>query len=221
MIKRLTLFLITSCLVLSAYGQTRYVMDELLVNLRSGQGDQYRIIKILPSGTSMKVLSGKDDDEWIQVETSAGDKGWIRSQYLQSTPVAQILLTQAQKRLATLEEQNQKLTPQSQALQSENLQLKSQLDSTQSRSSNLDQELEEIKRVSANAVTLNNNNKKLMEERQILETEIDVLKAENERLSDDSNQTWFMYGAIAVVIGMLMTLIIQKIRSRRRYSEWG
>lgn len=204
-----------------AQAQTRYVIDELRINLRSGQGDQYRIVEILPSGTRMNILNQGDTDEWVEVQTAAGQRGWVRAQYLQSGPIYRDQFNRAQQQLSALETQSEELTEQNQQLKEENIQLKTRLESTTSQSSNLSQELEQIKKVSANAMNLNAANQKLMEEQQILKTEIDVLKAENERLISDSRQTWFMYGGIAVVTGMLMTLIIQRIRSRRRNSEWA
>jgi SH3 domain protein len=201
--------------------QTRYVSDELQINLRTGQGDQFRITRILSSGTKMTVLERGAASEWVRVRTEAGDEGWVRSQYLQDRPVARDLLAQAQARLNALSAQRQEIDNERSGLQAEKQQLSSQLQTAQAEVRRLSTELEELKRISANAISLNQSNQQLMEERQLLETELDVLQAENERLSDDSNQTWFLYGAIAVGIGVIITLLVQNIRSRQRYSEWA
>ncbi|MEX1032947.1 MAG: TIGR04211 family SH3 domain-containing protein [Cellvibrionaceae bacterium] len=193
-----------------ALAQTRYVSDELRINMRTGQGDQFRITKILPSGTRMSVLEQGTDGDWVRVRTLAGDEGWVRTQYLQDQPIARERLAQAQA-----------LVGQAAELQEQNRELSNQLQATRTEADRLSAELEELRRVSSNAVELNRANQQLMEERQLLETEINVLQAENERLSDDSNQTWFLYGAIAVGIGVIITLLAQSIRSRRRFSEWG
>lgn len=218
-----TVALILSSLFLSATStaQTRYVSDELVVNLRSGEGDQYRIIKLLKSGTQMQIVEQGTSRDWAKVELTNGTSGWVRTQYLQNGPIAKALLAEAQKKLAQLSTQTESLGSETSSLQSENSQLNDQLKTALTEASELSKELDELKRISANAVTLNTNNQKLMQERQLLETEIDVLKAENERLSDNSNQTWFLYGAIAVIIGVLLTLLLQNIRSKRRYSEWA
>lgn len=213
--------LFTFLLSAGAAAQTRYVSDDLRINMRTGEGDQYRIIKILPSGTKMTVLERGSSDEWVKVRTSGGDEGWVRTQYLQDQPVARDLLAQAQAKIAALSSQRQELGSEASSLEKENSQLRSDLQSAQAEAKRLGAELEELKRISGNAIKLNQTNQQLMEERQLLETEIDVLKAENDRLSDDSKQTWFLYGAIAVAIGVIITLLSQSIRSRRRYSEWA
>ncbi|MGH1470039.1 MAG: TIGR04211 family SH3 domain-containing protein [Cellvibrionaceae bacterium] len=218
----LTAFVLAASSISSiSYGQTRYVSDELMINMRSGQGDQYRIIKMLKSGTRMKIVENGDTKDWVKVEISGGTSGWVRTQYIQNNPAAKQLLAQAEKKLEQLSTQTQSLGNETNSLQTENGQLSEQLKTALTEASQLSEELDELKRISANAVTLNSTNQKLMQERQLLETEIDVIKAENERLSDNSNQTWFLYGAFAVAIGVLITLLVQNIRSKRRYSEWA
>lgn len=213
--------LLSLLLSAAAAAQTRYVSDDLRINLRTGEGDQYRITKILPSGTKMTILERGSSDEWVKVRTAGGVEGWVRTQYLQDEPIARDLLAQAQARIAALSNQRRELGSETSSLEEENRQLKSELQTAQTEAKRLGTELEELQRISGNAVKLNQTNRQLMEERQLLETEIDVLQAENERLSDDSNQTWFLYGAIAVGIGVIITLLLQSLRSRRRYSEWG
>ncbi|GAB1259794.1 TIGR04211 family SH3 domain-containing protein [Aurantivibrio plasticivorans] len=211
------------CITLAslAQAQTRYVSDELRINLRSGEGDQYRITKFLRSGTRMEILEAGSTEDWAKVRIASGEEGWVRTQYLQAEPIARDLLAQARKKIAELTALQNNLNSSSSELQQQNATLSAQLQESQELAEKLGRELDELKRISANAVQLNNANKQLMEQRQILDTEIDVLKAENERLSDNSNQTWFLYGAIAVIIGVLLTLILQKIRMRRSYSEWA
>ncbi len=225
MIKKILLLsafvIAASSITTISYAENRYVSDELMINMRSGQGDQYRIIKMLKSGTRMKILENGDTKDWVRVEIAGGTSGWVRTQYIQKNPAAKELLAQAQKKLEQLSNQTQSLGNETNSLQTENSQLSEQLKTALTEVSQLSEELDELKRISANAVTLNSTNQKLMQERQLLETETDVIKAENERLSDNSNQTWFLYGAFAVAIGVLITLLVQNIRSKRRYSEWA
>lgn len=214
-------FFLIALLSAGASAQTRYVSDDLRINMRTGQGDQFRITKIVPSGTRLTVLEAGESGEWVRVRTQGGDEGWVRTQYLQDEPVARDKLAQAQARIAELTSQRQELGSESSTLRERSQELSSELQTARAEVERLSAELEELKRVSANAVALNRSNQQLMEERQLLETEIDVLKAENERLGDDTKQTWFLYGAIAVAIGVILTLIVQALRARRRYSDWA
>ena len=60
-----------------------------------------------------------------------------------------------------------------------------------------------------------------MEAHQLIQTELDVVKADNERLRNNNDQQFFLAGVAAVVVGVILTLLIPKLRGRKKYSEWG
>ena len=38
---------------------------------------------------------------------------------------------------------------------------------------------------------------------------------------DKTEQNWFMIGAAAIIVGIVLGLILPRLRVRRRRSEWG
>ncbi|MEH6466261.1 MAG: TIGR04211 family SH3 domain-containing protein, partial [Porticoccus sp.] len=82
-------------------------------------------------------------------------------------------------------------------------------------------ELNTIKKISSNAISINQQNQELLERNGMLQSEIDVLKAANEQLSNRERNTWFLYGVFAVIAGALLTIIIPRLKRRKRFSEWG
>ena len=213
--------LLAALLTTTAYAEVRYISDVLYVPLRSGQGTQFRIIdKGLRSGTKLTVVEADPEGEWTLVETERGVQGWIRNQYLVDEPVAALKLAAAQRRASDQASRSQTLQQQVAQLRQQNQQLTSSLTERDKQGQALGDELEEIKKISAGAIDLNSRHQKLMEDHQLLQTEIDVLKAENERLADKSLQTWFIYGAGAVGLGVVIALVVPAVRPRRRYSDW-
>ena len=210
---------------LQASAETMYVRDTLYVNIHSGKGYNFRIIETgLPSGTKLERVRDEDDDQgrqWTLVESERGNQGWMESQYLQTEATANDRLAQAQQQLAALRNQQQGATGQIGELQNSNTQLTQDLAAARDRIESLTTELENIRSVSANALALNDSNQRLVEENQQLTTDLDVAEAQIERLQDQSNQKWFLNGALAVFIGCILTIIVQKIRVKRRYSEWA
>ncbi len=67
-----------------------WVRDEVHLNLRSGAGNEYRIIGRLKTGDTASILSRGDG--WTQVRTDAGLEGWIPAGFLQANPPARIAL---------------------------------------------------------------------------------------------------------------------------------
>jgi SH3 domain protein len=54
----------------------------------------------------------------------------------------------------------------------------------------------------------------------MLKNEIDVLTADNDRLKDKSDIEWFMNGVGAVGFGVLLALIIPRLKFKKRKSDW-
>ena len=78
---------------------------------------------------------------------------------------------------------------------------------------------EELKRISANAIKLDSDNRRLLESNQMLSSEVDVLKTDNARLRENKENEFFLNGAFAVLIGVMIALIAPRLMPKRR-SEW-
>ncbi|UEX77493.1 TIGR04211 family SH3 domain-containing protein [Sediminicurvatus halobius] len=192
---------------------TAYVTDELRLNLRSGPGNEYRILQLLPSGTPVQVL--ERGNEWTRVR-SGGNEGWMRTSYLQSQPAAAVRLEEATEELARLREQNAGLQ---EALEATRVELESTVAEVQSlRDENeaMSRRLEQA----SEGLELADENQALKKQVIDLEREVQDLTNETRRLSDRSRQDWFVVGAGVMAFGMLVGIIVTRIRWRRR-SSWG
>lgn len=201
--------------------ETRYISDELYVPLRSGQGNQYRIIhRGLRSGSALKLLETSEDGEWNLVEMKNGEQGWIRSQYLLDKPTASILLAQAELELEKLRSSYNNLNTQLKALKGDKTSIAEQASDLQSERDQLEKELNDLKQLSSGAIDLNQRYQQLFEKHEMIQTQADILKADNERLKNDKSYNQWIYGASILGAGMLFTLILQGFNSRKRRAEW-
>ena len=65
-----------------------------LVNLRSGPGDDYDVLAIIPLGETVELVGKTADGEWIMVRARDGEEGWIYKDLLQpETGARMIVLT--------------------------------------------------------------------------------------------------------------------------------
>ncbi|MCE5181970.1 MAG: SH3 domain-containing protein [Betaproteobacteria bacterium] len=64
----------------AAIAQTAQVVEASGVNMRSGKAENYRIIKVLPPKSEVKVL--ETDQEYTKVKTSDGASGWVLNKLL-------------------------------------------------------------------------------------------------------------------------------------------
>jgi len=62
------------------------VVDNVRANLRSGKGENYRSLRILPAKTEVEVL--ESDDDYSKIKTADGQTGWVKSSLLNSVQQA-------------------------------------------------------------------------------------------------------------------------------------
>lgn len=217
----------TGALLLPAISQaqTLYVADELRVPLRSGMGNQYRIIhRGLPSGTRLEQLSSNtdaDNNEWTQVRTPDGQEGWVRSQYLLNEPTAAIKLARLEEKMSQLDGDQSELLQTNERLSQQKDSLEQQVEELQTSLEQVQSDYANLKKLSANAITLNQRHKELNESYQLLQTRAEVLKTENERLQTGQRYREWLFGAGILILGIIVSLFLQSMGRRKRRSEWG
>lgn len=203
--------------------EIRYITDELFVPVRSGQGTQYRIIhRGLPSGTRVTVRETDEESGYSRIVTDGGTEGWLLTRYLESQRPAKDRLSELQAKYNTLLGDDDSLRSQmvdaqerAQAVTAEMEALRGELEDTRS-------ELTEVRRVSANALNLDEMNRRLAEEAQVLSTRVEVLEADNLRMKEGKESEAFRNGALAVLLGVVITLLVPRLwPRRRRTSEWA
>lgn len=218
---RILITVVTALLAMSAQAETVYVSDEYRVPLRSSPCPRCSILhRGIKSGTALTLVE-TNEEGWSHVTTLSGLDGWMPSHYLQGEPTARKQLESMKARMQSAEGQAAELQQQLAELQQENSQLSSQLESLKGSNEDISGELQSIKKISSNAIAISEQNKELLERNGMLQSEIDVLKASNEQLASSERNTWFLYGALAVVMGSLLTVIIPRLKRRKRFSEWA
>ena len=84
------------------------------------------------------------------------------------------------------------------------------------------QELHQLKQVSGKAVQLDIDNQRLVEETENLRSNVEMLRAENQRLLDNLDSEDFMNGALAVLLGVVIALVAPRlVPQRRKNSGWN
>ena len=217
--KKTSLFLAGLLLPILVHAQnTKYVSDELIITMRSGQGSQYQILKTLPSGTRLEVLEASDSG-YTKVRVAEGLEGWVLSRYLSPEPIAKEKLAVAQRQLKRLKDQNSTLKQELASLKNSQRELESERAALLSKSKTADAELERLNQVAAQPILLDNQNRQLKQQNVSLEKELQLLQQENQSLKDRSQREWFIAGAGVLLGGMLLGLIVPKLRWRKK-SSW-
>ncbi len=223
---RSTLFLVLFSLLFAAAAQAqnvRYVSDKQFIPLRSGAGSDYRIIhRGIPSGTRLTIARTSGDGEWAEITTEKGTTGWIRTQYLMQDLPAQNRVDAAEKRAAEAVAKSAALSEELAALRALSTELEGQLNSSCSELGSVTEELAQLKQISGNAIQLDIDNRRLVEESENLRSDVEMLESENQRLQDKLESEDFLNGALAVLLGVIITLVVPRLwPKRRKSSSWA
>jgi SH3 domain protein len=205
--------------MLSHAQTTRYVSDELEITMRNGQGIKYGIKKMLKSGMPLQVLE-TDPNGYSKVRTESGVEGWVLTRYLSNTPSARNQLESGKQRIAALELEIAKYKEELSSLSTTNTDIDSQNLTLKEKAQRLSKELDDLRRTASNAVALENNNRQLKEQIQALDQKNQTLEIENNALKDNSTKSWFLVGAAVLFGGIILGLILPRLRVRRKDS-WG
>lgn len=204
--------------------EQRYVRDFVSVPVRTGQSNAYRIIhQGITSGTKVTVLEDNAESNYSLIRLSNGLEGWIQSQYLQKQATAAIRLKEAEATIARLSDSEGSVGAQLIELEKTHKALIKEYEQAQANLKKTSEELDKIRAISSNAINLDRDYKELLKELENLKHQRDTLSADNNRLNDDLKRNEFINGAIAVLLGIIATLIIQYFyRTRsRRHSDWA
>ena len=222
-VKNLARSLLISAALLSpmiAVAQTtRYVSDELEITMRSGQGVKFSIKKLLKSGARLDVLE-TDPNGFSRVKTAEGVEGWVLTRYLSNSPSPREQLESSQQRVANLELEITKYKDEIATLSNQNSDVDTQNLSLKERSQRLSKELDDLRRTASSAVAIENENRQLKEKLQELDHHNQSLVIENNALRDNSTRSWFLIGAAVLFGGIILGLILPRLRILKKDS-WG
>ncbi|AKH21489.1 TIGR04211 family SH3 domain-containing protein [Sedimenticola thiotaurini] len=219
--KKILILLLLLCAAANLQAESRYVTDQFKVTLRSGESSSHKIIRMLPSGYQLELISSNPDNGYSKVKTRDGTTGFILTRQLMSIPSARDRLVAAEAKLAELQEAPELLSAKLSKLQDAYKSLEGEHKRLQREKAALDDELQAIKRTAANAVRISNERNELRKQVATLTREAEELKQANRELGNDSAQRWFLIGGGVVVGGIILGLILPSLRVRKRKSSWG
>ena len=200
--------------------ENAWVTDQFEVTMRTGQDKSKAIVRMLKSGTRVGRLERPPGSDYSRVRTGSGAEGWVLNRYLLTRPPARVTLPDIEKRLQQAQEQRKQLERQVRTLTEERNQLQGQLNQQQNTGEDVQKQLDDVRKLSSNVIQIDDQNKQLRQRLIDNERALDELKAENSRLGSRSNREWFVIGAMVIMFGILVGLILPRIRWRKK-SSWG
>lgn len=184
--------------------------------LRTGPSTSNAIERMLRSGTELEVLDTDPDAGYSQVRTTAGTEGWVLTRYLMGEPPAREQLQRLTGQLTNANSRGSTLGSQLDAIRAEQKRSEDRANSLESERDALQKELGELKRKAANVLAIDTQNQNLRLQLTDAEMKVSILEQENESLGAQGNRYWFITGALVLVGGILLGLVLPRVKFQRK-----
>ncbi len=199
----------------AAAAQTQYVSDELTVTMRRGEGDEYKILKLLRVGTPVQVLA--QGDRHLLVKTSDGTEGYVLKQYLTEKVPDAIVANRIEKErdqlkstLENLQGDKAGLAAKMEELNQKATELEEELAKTRQELQTVRVSYNELQEKSKNVVKLADEREMFEKENVSLTSEVKTLREENDQLLLTGVIKWFFAGAGVFFFGWMIGKISRK-----------
>ena len=203
-------------MVQESWAQNVYVTDSFRISFRSGPGIENRILKFLHSGTQVEVL--ETGEEWTRVrllEPEGGELiGWVLSRYLMTREPWELQTKSLLSENGQLTEKVGLLEKENNELSSRDKRLASDLDKMTTSFHKLQYDYTTLKKESADYL-------KIKAAYDSIKTRTDVLSRENEVLKSAQTNKWFATGALVLLCGLMIGVVIGRQQKKRRSSLYA
>ncbi len=217
----LALHLLTASAALAA---TRYVSDDLTITLRRGKGNEFKILKMLKTGTPLEVLS--DDGQWAQVREPGGTAGYVLTQFLTAETPKAMVADRLEKDNARLADELKQVKESYKDVDTLVNQFKAQISDLEAARGKAQKGLEEfqgkyekLREEARNVVKLQEERDRLANENQQMAAEVNTLRAERNSVLRTAMIKWFIAGGGVLFFGWMVGSISRK-KSKRSSLSW-
>lgn len=209
--------LILSFIILTsgmAPAETMFVSDRLEITLRTGPGNNRKIIAMLKSDEALDVL--ETENEWSRVLLANGKEGWVITRFLTPDQPSRIALETLKQKHDQLLTEIDELRQAKTVLTSEKEKFSAELKQKNNHLAELSKAFETLKAESADFIQLQSDYKNSMTALKQQTQKALELDNEVEKLHWNQNVRWFLSGAGVLLLGFIIGFSTK--RQRRRPS---
>ena len=205
------ILVMTCCVPTAGWARMAYVTDSFRISLRTGPSLENKILKFLDSGDAIEVLDSQEG--WDQVEVLGpepeGIKGWVLSRYVMER-------VPWEHQAKALSEENAEVKERLAGAEDELAQTKGHEKELRRR---LQETMETLSRVQKEYGELRKNAPNYLKLKVAYDSgqkRIEQLTKENEQLKSSQTNRWFALGALVLLCGLMIGLIIGRQQKKRR-----
>jgi len=199
--------------------ETFYVTDELEITVRSGPGTEYKVLATASSGQPLDVQ--RKDAGWVLVRVERNNKpfeGWVLERYLVRRVPFRVQAAELQEKTAVLGAKLEQAEKGYASCSQEAAQTSRELEQTQAELAKTSQAYTQLQEGCAEYYKTETAYQKTLQELTAMQQQLETTMAENGKLRSSERNKWFATGAIVLLCGLLIGVVIGKQQKKRRSS---
>jgi SH3 domain protein len=175
---------------------------------------------MLSSGARVMVLEEDTQTGYSRVSLDDGSEVWILTRFLMGEPAARAQLAEVQENFIREREKARDLASQLETMGQTASEIEQNRSALATDKKLLQTELAQIKQAAANTLAIKERNQSLDKQLEAVSMDLDAAEQRNRALKERSERDWFIAGAGVLLGGIIIGLVIPKIRWKRRRG-WG
>ncbi len=213
----LTILLVSCFLIFTAssngFCEILYVKPSAEVPIRSGQGNEYKILSIVPDGVKVELL--EEDAPWARILTEGGTEGWMLKRYLSpDKPLVKFVIDLEDKN-ELLEKKNTELNDKLNQITTAFSQSDKALEICQKERDELQQKFKTLQQDTADVMKIKKDMAATNQEIQEVRQTLIALEQENRDLRKNTALKWFSAGGLVLFVGWIIGMMTGRTRKRK------
>ncbi len=196
-----------------AAADTRYVNPSAEVVVRTGEGNQYKIIDMVKDGDTVDLL--QVSDSYALVRLADGKEGWMLKRYLSTEPPSSVLVKSLRTENEKLKQKTEELTTNLQEVTSNLNRTQTDLQSILDERDQIKNDYQKLQEDTADVVKIKTEMEAATAKNNALGQEMASLREENDKLKKDKSINWFIAGGGVLLVGMFIGRLTSKSRKRK------
>jgi SH3 domain protein len=199
--------------VSTALAETRYVKPSAEVVVRTGQGNDYKIVGMVKDGDSVVLL--QEDESYSMVRLGNGKEGWMLKRFLSEEPPLIDIVASLRAESEELSRKEVDAAQKNKEMSALLSQTKIEFDTIVAERDQVLRDYQTLQRDTADVVKIKNDLQKTAEENQLLAQKLETIEQENNQLKKDRAVNWFLAGAGVLCVGVAVGRLPSPSRRRK------
>ncbi len=195
--------------------ETRYVSDQLVISVRTGPANSYKLIENIKTGTAMTLLEEKG--EYIKVSVGEDLIGWVPKYYTETRIPKEEIIKSLNVELKRMEQEAEKQASkleELQEIQGTNTQNLARIDTLDKQVTAIQTKYTALLTQSKNAIETTKERDELKKQKHSNDQKLQDLLKENSSLRNYEMIYWFTAGGGIFLLGWLIGKLSQRGNKR-------